>query len=292
MKALDKDRNRRYATANSFADDIERFLKDEPVEACPPSRRYRLGKFVRKHRAGLIVAVIFVALLLVSIAVSSWLAARAIVAEGKTRAALNEARRQTAVQMLERGLGLCEQRQEARGMLWLARSLQEVPDEDDSLNETIRANLSNWATCMHQLRGVLPHQGEVRSVAFSPDGRLAVTASDDTTAQLWSVATGQPLGPALRHSAPVLAAVLSPDGHTVLTGSADKTARLWSTATGQPLGPPLQHQGAVHAVAFAPSGKLVLTGSDDKTAHLWSVASARPQGTPLPASRAGPVRRL
>jgi WD40 repeat protein/serine/threonine protein kinase len=290
MKCLEKDRTRRYETANSLAHDVARYLKDEPVEACPPSRRYRLSKFARKHRAGLMVAVVFATLLLVGAAVSSWLAVRATVAEGKTRAALNEARRRTAIQMLERGLGLCEQRQEARGMLWLARSLQEVPGEDDALNETIRLNLSNWATCLHQLRGVLPHQGEVHAVAFSRDGRMALSASADTTAQLWSVATGQPVGPALQHAAPVLAAVFSPDGNTVLTGSADKTARLWSTATSRPVGQPLQHQGAVHAVAFDPGGKLALTGSEDSTAQLWSVATGQPQGSPL--QHRGPVRAV
>ncbi len=50
LKALEKDRNRRYETASAFAADVERYLNDEPVEACPPSRRYRLGKFARRHR--------------------------------------------------------------------------------------------------------------------------------------------------------------------------------------------------------------------------------------------------
>jgi serine/threonine protein kinase len=281
MKCLEKDRTRRYETANSLAHDVTRYLWDEPVEACPPSRRYRLSKFVRKHRAGLLAAVVFAIVLLLAAGVSTWLAVRATVAEGKTRAALTEARRRTAIQMLERGLGLCEQHQEARGMLWLARSLQELPAADDPLNETIRANLSNWAGSLHQLKGVLPHQGEVRSVTFSPDGRLALSASEDTTAQLWSVATGQPVGPALQHAGPVMVAVFSPDGRTVLTGSADKTARLWSTATSQPLGSAMPLQSTVNAVAFDPSGKLALTCGDDGTAHLWSVATARPQGPPL-----------
>jgi WD40 repeat protein/serine/threonine protein kinase len=281
MKCLEKDRTRRYQTANSLARDVGRYLHDEPVEACPPSRRYRLSKFVRKHRAGIAIAVVFATLLLVGAAVSSWLAVRATVAEGKTRAALNEARRQTAVQMLERGLGLCEQQQEAQGMLWLGRSLQEVPEDDVALNQTIRINLSNWAICTHQLRGIFPHQGEVRSVTFSRDGRMALSASDDMTAQLWSVTTGEPMGPALRHSSPVEVAVFSPDGGTVLTGSADKTARLWSTATGEPQGPPLQHSGAVHAVAFDPGGKRVLTGSEDGAAQVWEVATAQPRGPSL-----------
>src|SRR5206468_6499908 len=50
MKALEKDRNRRYETATGFAADVQRYLADEAVLACPPSARYRLRKFVRKHR--------------------------------------------------------------------------------------------------------------------------------------------------------------------------------------------------------------------------------------------------
>jgi len=45
MKTLEKDRNRRYATANGFAADVQRYLNDEPVQACPPSVGYRLRKF-------------------------------------------------------------------------------------------------------------------------------------------------------------------------------------------------------------------------------------------------------
>jgi serine/threonine protein kinase/tetratricopeptide (TPR) repeat protein len=50
MKALEKDRDRRYETAAGLARDVQRYLTDEPVEACPPSAGYRLGKLVRKHR--------------------------------------------------------------------------------------------------------------------------------------------------------------------------------------------------------------------------------------------------
>src|SRR5260221_2178665 len=50
MKALEKDRNRRYETANGFAADVQRYLADEPVTACPPSATYRFRKFVRRHK--------------------------------------------------------------------------------------------------------------------------------------------------------------------------------------------------------------------------------------------------
>jgi tetratricopeptide (TPR) repeat protein len=56
MKALEKDRNRRYETANGFAIDLQRYLADEPVQACPPSAGYRLKKFARRNKAGLAVA--------------------------------------------------------------------------------------------------------------------------------------------------------------------------------------------------------------------------------------------
>jgi serine/threonine protein kinase/tetratricopeptide (TPR) repeat protein len=56
MRCLEKDRNRRYETAGGLARDVERYLADEPVQACPPSAGYRLRKFARRHRTGLAVA--------------------------------------------------------------------------------------------------------------------------------------------------------------------------------------------------------------------------------------------
>src|SRR5438874_10259372 len=65
MKALEKDRNRRYETANGFAMDVQRYLADEPVQAGPPSARYRLRKFARRNKrpvlAALMVLVVLVA---------------------------------------------------------------------------------------------------------------------------------------------------------------------------------------------------------------------------------------
>jgi hypothetical protein len=55
MKALEKDRNRRYETANGLALDIQRYLTDEPVQACPPSAWYRFGKFARRNKGRLVV---------------------------------------------------------------------------------------------------------------------------------------------------------------------------------------------------------------------------------------------
>ena len=92
MKALEKDRTRRYETANGLARDIQRHLSDEPVEACPPSARYQLRKFAKKNRAALTTAAAIALLLVAGVAVSTWQAVRATRAE---HAAL-EARRAEA----------------------------------------------------------------------------------------------------------------------------------------------------------------------------------------------------
>jgi len=77
MKTLEKDRNRRYETANGFAHDIQRYLTDEPVQACPPSAGYRFRKFARRNRSALLTACAVSAALVAGTVTSTWLAIRA-----------------------------------------------------------------------------------------------------------------------------------------------------------------------------------------------------------------------
>lgn len=81
MKCLEKDRSRRYETANGLSRDIERYLRDETVEACPPSAWYKLHKAARKYRRLCLTASAFVLLLIGGAALASWLAVRAMIAE-------------------------------------------------------------------------------------------------------------------------------------------------------------------------------------------------------------------
>jgi tetratricopeptide (TPR) repeat protein len=81
MKALEKDRTRRYETASGLARDIQRYLADELVEARPASAGYRLRKFARKHRAALSATALIALLLVAGVAVSAWQAVRAWRAE-------------------------------------------------------------------------------------------------------------------------------------------------------------------------------------------------------------------
>jgi tetratricopeptide (TPR) repeat protein len=72
MKALEKDRNRRYESASAFATDVERYLNDEPVHACPPSVGYRLRKFARRNKNVLVTAAVFIFAALLSVAAIGW----------------------------------------------------------------------------------------------------------------------------------------------------------------------------------------------------------------------------
>jgi serine/threonine protein kinase/tetratricopeptide (TPR) repeat protein len=83
MKALEKDRNRRYATPGSFAEDIERYLRHEAILARPPSATYRLRKFARRNREAVLTAAVMAAALLGGTAVAAWQAVRATRAEAE-----------------------------------------------------------------------------------------------------------------------------------------------------------------------------------------------------------------
>src|SRR5262249_30504269 len=76
MKCLEKDRNRRYETANGLAMDVQRYLADEPVQACPPSAGYRFRKFARRNKAALATAALVAAALLIGTAAATWQALR------------------------------------------------------------------------------------------------------------------------------------------------------------------------------------------------------------------------
>jgi non-specific serine/threonine protein kinase/serine/threonine-protein kinase len=85
MKALEKERGRRYETANDFAADVMRYLTDQPVQACPPSAWYRFGKLARRHRAALVTSTLVATALVLGTAVSTWMAVRATRAQRVAR---------------------------------------------------------------------------------------------------------------------------------------------------------------------------------------------------------------
>ena len=147
MKCLEKDRSRRYETASGLARDVERYLADEPVEACPPSSRYRLSKFARKYKKALATAAAFVVLLVAGVVMSTLLAVWATSAErreaNRQRIASDEAKQEAWEAKVEAdkqrdearltayasGMGLAQRAWEENNVVRARELLEEVPKE-------------------------------------------------------------------------------------------------------------------------------------------------------------------
>jgi serine/threonine protein kinase len=134
MKCLDKDRNRRYETANDLAQDIQRYLADEPVQACPPSARYRFQKFAQRNKRTLVTAALLGVMVLAAAGIVTgslgWAARdraeRLAATEGKAKEALEEATKLEGQKMWPEAL---EAARRAEGFL---------PDGNDQLRDQVR----------------------------------------------------------------------------------------------------------------------------------------------------------
>jgi serine/threonine protein kinase/tetratricopeptide (TPR) repeat protein len=170
MRAIEKDRDRRYETANGLAKDIERYLHDEPVLACPPSTRYRVGKLMRRYRLPLIVSASFMVLLVVATAVSSALALRARNAErlAQTRFEAEKAARAQALRENAKATAVSDLLQEI-----LASA---NPDQAKGADYTVRQLLDQAARRLgDQLQGQPEVEASIRAVMGNAYRRLGLS---------------------------------------------------------------------------------------------------------------------
>jgi WD40 repeat protein len=181
----------------------------------------------------------------------------------------------------------------ARELAWQGASLLQV-DPAKSLELGVESlnvartgqgeDLLRKALVESRVRAILQSDGPVRTVSYSPDGKLLLTAGDDGRARIWRPGGGRPVA-VLRHGGPITSAAFSPDGRLVLTTSEDGTARVWGVGGG--LVATLRHGGPVTSGSFGPGGHVVLTTSSDGTARIWT-----PAGRQIRLIRHGrPVRR-
>jgi WD40 repeat protein len=130
----------------------------------------------------------------------------------------------------------------------------------------------------------VPKVGEVRRfeghtepivcVAFSHDGRRAVTGSYDGSMRLWDVAAGKELHCFEHPRGPVEGVNMSPDGRLAVSACADKIVRVWDLETGKVVRQLQGHTDSPIGVVFSPDGRRVLSGSHDHTLRLWDVQTS------------------
>jgi WD40 repeat protein len=119
------------------------------------------------------------------------------------------------------------------------------------------------------------HTGEVKSVAFSAGGTIAISAGDDGTIRFWDISTGRETMRLTGHSGPVNSAALTANGTYAVSGGADRTVRIWHVAKAKCVRVLEGHTDAVTAAAFYPLGGYAFSASMDGTVRTWELANGR-----------------
>jgi len=301
MRALEKDRRRRYASASELAADIARHLNDEPVLAGPPTRVYRMGKFVRKHRLGVGAAAAILVCLLAGAVTSTALYFRAERQRDVAERQAYQANLANADALIEGGeeetardrLFQCPPR--LRGWEW--RLLYALSDTSvATLRGTgdpapaVQIGAPSFAWSPDQSRLYFPmyrtvHAWDAASwkpvadygvfgpvLGMSRDGSRIVTRAlrkDDPELLILKPSSGRRLT-ALRGHPAALAAAFSTGLDRVATISLDGSVRIWETGSGKllastgPAGEPYVYP----RISFSPDGRYVAATSEGRLLRL------------------------
>ena len=166
-------------------------------------------------------------------------------------------------------------------VVWHTDSLWDIePFPNGGLIGVVVSNLIHlWDPLIEQTTATLKHDAMITNIAFSPDGLLLASASEDSTIQLWNPETRTIEATLKGHTDDVLSIAFSPDGLLLASGSADGTVRLWNPARRAPQATLRGHAGDVLDVAFSPDGLLLASGSADGTVRLWNLQTEQHQAT-------------
>jgi len=287
MKALEKDRNRRYETANGLAKDVERYLVDEPVLACPPSRIYRFRKFARRNKTAFAMTIVVGLAALITLA---GLAASTVQISRHQRATEKSLQAETlAKDNLEQTLK-SERRDAYFHLITLAHrelSADNLGRAQELLLECPK-DLRQWEwDYLNRLCRVEPvilrDKTGVNSLAFSPDGDRLAAAAGDGSIKVWSSKTStviQLLSNAHTHSVSSIA--FHPGGKHLASVGADMKVKVWDLTTGQAVFTKpcdaVHVYGAAYGVAFSPNGERVAAGNDGSV-MVWDWRNEQLQRT-------------
>jgi serine/threonine protein kinase len=241
LKALSKDRQRRYQSAGDLARDIEHYLADEPIEARRDSAWYVLRKQLRRYRVPAGVAAAFVALLLGGVIVTTKLMRDAREAVAQADTASNKAKK--AREFAEAAL---KEKEAALAAESEARRLAEFQGYVANINAAQAALTANEPAAVRQRLDAAPEH--LRNWEWNYLNAMA----------------DQSLRTLTGHTAGINCMALSSDGTRIATGSEDKTVRIWDTVTGVPLTTLASINDGVDRIIFTPNGDRIITGTGCK----------------------------
>jgi len=274
IKALKKSPAERYATANAFGEDIERFLRGDVVLAQPDSVAYRALKFARRHWVGIGAVSVLLLTLAGGLAATTY---EAKIASVQRDAALQAQSRllQAQSRLLTEAAAQRLKDSDVAGAQGIILEVLTNPEFGQVHTPAAISVFQDVRAADAELAVLSGHGDSVRRVAYSPDGTRIVTASYDKTARIWDARTGAQLAVLSGHEDRVYSAAYSPDGTRIVTASGDRTARIWDARTGAQLAVLSGHGAVVSFAAYSPDGARIVTASVDKTARIWDAGSGK-----------------
>ncbi len=292
MKALEKDRSRRYDTATALAKDVQRYLNGDAVEACPPTLGYRFSKFSRKYKKSIAISALFISLLTTGSVLTGLLAVWARSAEreaNQQRIASDEAKREAIEAKLEADsqrdkvlmtayvsdMNLAARAWEDNNLPRARELLQRVPEL--VAGQELRGFEWHYLSrvCNSALRTLNGHSGAVLCAAFSPDGKRLATGSSDTTVKVWSCETGKELFSFEGPGGPVRCLDFSPDGQRLASSDGNVGLVTVSDSSTGLLLSQVKHKAQVHGIDFSPDGQCFATAGNDGTVKVWDSTTSK-----------------
>ncbi len=311
LKCLEKEPERRYASAAKLAEDLRRFLVHEPILARPLGRSKRLHKWVRRRptKAILMASSLLIALVL-GIARFQFTSLEQARDADRASAAKQDEERQQAIRQREQHLHQLHYAEdiaqawrcwENRKPEYMASSLDKYPAfADPDKGGDLRG--FEWYLLSRLARSrplVMRYPVPLHPVALSPDATICASGHHDGAIVLWDIATGRKLGILEGHKLNLTSLAYSPDGHYLASGSGwwennnlSGELSLWDARTRKVLSVFAGSLGNITSLAFSPDGQTLATvvhlGKDNSEVRFWEIPSLKLKRlSPFPASRAG-----
>ncbi|HZJ14818.1 MAG TPA: hypothetical protein VFD27_07205, partial [Chthoniobacteraceae bacterium] len=318
MKCIEKDRARRYDTANCLALDLQRHLKNEVITARPPTAGYLLSKLIRRNKLVFIAGAAIAASLVIGIAASLWQAMRATHAEREQRTLRTTAEAARAGEATQRQQAEAAQASETR--LRKLAQFQAYAADMKAAQVALQQNSRQQAVTLldqywpkpgeSDLRGVewrylwqaakgdeiytWKHPGMVAGALFSPDGKQVATACFDGVLRIWNVASGKRVAQfdrGVSDESVLLSFCFAPDGATLASASRDGIVLLdcatWGAKRTLEMAEDERSFLTKMSLIYSPDGRWLAASLHRQKIRLWNTASW--ESFTLPAAAEGRI---